>query len=999
MSGHDRPDHRLAEGGRIDRRRRLGFTFDGVRHHGFAGDSLASALLANGVHLVGRSFKYHRPRGIVGAGVEEPNALVQLGEGAPTDPNVRATVTELTDGLVATSQNRWPSLQYDIGSINDLASPLFSAGFYYKTFMWPPSWWKRVYEGAIRKSAGLGRAPDGPDPDRYEHRHAHCDVLVAGGGPAGLMAALAAASSGARVILAEQDTMLGGWLLGEPAGTLTDAWLDEERARLGGFGELRVLTRTQVTGYYDHNYLTMLERSGEGPAGDRHLPRQRLWKVRAKQVVLATGSLERPLVFPGNDRPGVMLAGAVRSYLHRHAVLPGRRTAVFTNNDSAYATALALAAAGAEVRIVDLRSKVDGPLAAQARAAGIRIDEHAVVSATEGAQRVAAAEIRELEGDDGPGRVIERMPVDLVASSGGWVPTLHLHSQARGRLTFDDARGVFLPGDSVQACRSTGAAAGIFGLKDCLEDGAAAGMAAAEAAGFAPGRPPIPGFPLPDDEQPIQPVVVVPGSLARRKKAFVDLQNDVTAADLAQALGEGYRSIEHVKRYTTTGMGTDQGKTSNLNALAIVSAITGRPVPEIGATTFRPPYTPLTFGAIAGRNAGPLFDPVRYTPMHDWHERHGAVFEDVGQWKRPRYYPRGSEDMAAAVAREVKAARTSVAVLDASTLGKIDIQGRDAAELLNRVYTNAWSRLEVGRCRYGLMLGEDGMVFDDGVTTRLGEHHYLMSTTSGGAARVLSWLEEWLQTEWPELRVFCTSVTEQWATVSVSGPKARDLLGALVRDVDLDPAAFPHMSMREARVGGVPARLFRISFTGELGYEIQVPARFGVGLWDAVVAAGRAFDLCPYGTEAMHVLRAEKGYIITGQDTDGTVTPPDLGMDWIVSRKKPDFIGKRSLNRADMERPDRKQLVGLLTAAPDEVLEEGAPIVADPKQTIPMAMLGHVTSSYWSPNLGRSFALAMVRDGRFRTGQTLSIPMIDRTVEARVVEPVFIDQEGARLRG
>jgi sarcosine oxidase subunit alpha len=999
MSAADHPDHRLAAGGRIDRRRRLGFTFDGVRYHGFRGDSLASALLANGVHLVGRSFKYHRPRGIVGAGVEEPNALVQLGEGARTEPNVRATVSELTDGLVATSQNRWPSLQYDVGSINDVASPLFSAGFYYKTFMWPPSWWKRVYEGAIRRSAGLGRAPDAPDPDRYEHHHAHCDVLVTGGGPAGLMAALAAAASGARVILAEQDTVLGGWLLGEPSGTLTDAWLEEVGARLAGFGELRILTRTQVTGYYDHNYLTLLERSGDAPAAGRHLPRQRLWKVRAKQVVLATGSLERPLIFPGNDRPGVMLAGAVRTYLHRYAVLPGRRAAVFTNNDSAYETALALAAAGAEVRIVDIRKTCDGPLAAQARASGIRIHEHAVVSATEGPKRVATAEIRELEGDDSLGRVLERMPVDLVATSGGWVPTLHLHSQARGRLTYDDARGVFLPGESVQSCRSAGAATGVFGLGECLESGAGAGMAAAEAAGFAAERPPVPDFAAPDEERPMRPMVVVPGSLARRKKAFVDLQNDVTAADLAQALGEGYRSIEHVKRYTTTGMGTDQGKTSNLNALAIVGTITGRPVPEIGITTFRPPYTPLAFGAIAGRNAGPLFDPVRRTPMHDWHEQHGAVFEDVGQWKRPRYYPRGSEGMAAAVAREVKAARTSVAVLDASTLGKIDIQGRDAAELLNRIYTNAWSRLEVGRCRYGLMLGEDGMVFDDGVTTRLGEHHYLMSTTSGGAARVLSWLEEWLQTEWPELRVFCTSVTEQWATVSLSGPRARDLVGTLVRDVDLDPETFPHMSMREARVGGVPARLFRISFTGELGYEIQIPARFGLDLWKAVVAAGRAFDLCPYGTEAMHVLRAEKGYIITGQDTDGTVTPLDLGMDWIVSRKKPDFIGKRSLRRADMERSDRKQLVGLLTTAPDEVLEEGAAVVAEPTHPIPMPMLGHVTSSYWSPNLRRSFALAMVQDGRSRTGQTLSVPMIDRTIEATVVEPVFIDQEGTRLRG
>ncbi|HEX6142681.1 MAG TPA: glycine cleavage T C-terminal barrel domain-containing protein, partial [Geminicoccaceae bacterium] len=483
-----------------------------------------------------------------------------------------------------------------------------------------------------------------------------------------------------------------------------------------------------------------------------------------------------------------------------------------------------------------------------------------------------------------------------------------------------------------------------------------------------------------------------------RAKAFVDFQNDVTAADLAQALAEGYRSIEHVKRYTTTGMGTDQGKTSYLNALAIVAGITGRPVPEIGTTTFRPPYTPLALGAVAGRNVKGLFDPARLTPMHDWHEANGAVFEDVGQWKRPRYYPRGGEDMAAAVAREVRAARTGIGVLDASTLGKIDLQGRDAAELLNRVYTNAWSRLDIGRCRYGLMLGEDGMVFDDGVTARLGEHHYLMSTTSGGAARVLAWLEEWLQTEWPELHVYCTSVTEQWATVSLSGPKVRGLVRELAPDLDLDPERFPHMSVRDARVMGVDARVFRISFTGELGYEIQVPARYGPALWEAVIARGRRHDVCPYGTEAMHVLRAEKGYIIAGQDTDGTVTPMDLGMDWIVSKKKPDFIGKRSLDRRDMQRDDRKQLVGLLTVDPGEILEEGAQIVTDPAETIPMTMLGHVTSSYWSPNLERSFALAMVRNGRERLGQTVDVPMIDRTIQAQVVEPVFVDKEGERLR-
>jgi sarcosine oxidase subunit alpha len=1001
VSGSERAAFRL-DGGRIDRRRSLTFAFDGVRYPGYAGDTLASALLAQGVHLAGRSFKYHRPRGIVTAGVEEPSALVQLGTGGRSEPNARATMVELHDGLEAVSQNRWPSLQYDVGAINGLLSPLLPSGFYYKTFMWPPSWWRRVYEGSIRRAAGLGRAPTVADPDRYDHCHAHCDVLIAGAGPAGLMAALAAAASGARVILAEQDAAPGGWLLGEPASHITSAWLAETLDRLERFEELRILTRTQVAGYYDHNHLTLLERVSDhlGAAAPPHLPRQRLWHVRARQVVLATGSLERPLVFPGNDRPGVMLAGAVRTYINRYAVLPGRRAVVFTNNDSAYAAALALHHAGAEVTVVDLRPEVTGALTARARAASIRIQTGCALSGTHGQQRVSAVDIHELNRvGDGLGRMVETVPCDLVGVAGGWVPALHLHSQARGRLVWDDARAIFRPGEVQQGGRSAGACNGTFGLQECLAEGAEAGAAAARAAGFDAETPVPPQVPKPEAEIPMRPLFVVPGAGDAGKKAFVDLQNDVTAADIALALAEGYRSIEHVKRYTTTGMGTDQGKTSNMNALALVSAITGQPVPAIGVTTFRPPYTPLAFGAVVGRNCKALFDPVRRTPMHDWHEQAGAVFEDVGQWRRPRYYPRAGEDMAAAVAREVETARTDVAILDASTLGKIDIQGRDAAEFLSRIYTNAWSKLGVGRCRYGLMLGEDGMVFDDGVTSRLAEHHYLMSTTSGGAARVLAWLEEWLQTEWPELKVFCTSVTEQWATVSISGPQARRLLADLVGDaVDLAADAFPHMSVREARVLGVEARVFRISFTGELGFEIQVPACYGLGLWQAAMAAGRRHGICPYGTEAMHVLRAEKGYIITGQETDGTATPADLGMDWIVATRKPDFIGKRSLQRGDMRRDDRKHLMGLLTGEPDEVLEEGAQLVQDPAEAIPMAMVGHVTSSYWSPNLRRSFALAMVRDGRARIGQKLYVPMPDRTIQVEVTEPVFFDQTGERLR-
>jgi sarcosine oxidase subunit alpha len=984
-------EHRLPAGGRIDRTRPIGFTFDGRRYQGFAGDTLASALLANGIHLVGRSFKYHRPRGIFSAGAEEPNALVQLGAGARTEPNVRATQVEIFDGLAARSQNCWPSVGFDLGEVSNLLLPLFPAGFYYKTFMWPPSFW-HLYERLIRRAAGMGEAPRAPDPDRYEHVHAHCDVLIVGAGPAGLAAALAAGRSGARVLLADEQAELGGSLLSEPADHAMHAWREATLTALGALPETRLLPRTTVFGYYDHNYLGLIERVSDhlGPKAPPHLPRQRVWKVRARQVVLATGAIERPLVFAGNDCPGVMLAGAARTYLNRYGVRPGR-TVVFTNNDSAYATALELYAAKVGVTVIDIRPEPSGDLPARARAAGIRVLPGHAITATGGHRRVREVEVRRLRDGQIEGSA-DRILCDLVAVSGGWNPTIHLQSQSRARPNYDEERAIFLPGAPIQAERSAGACNGAFTLAACLQEGGRAGVEAARAAGFAAELPELPAIEE-VAEQPARQLWHVPGN----GKAFVDLQNDVTAADIDLALREGYRSVEHVKRYTTTGMGTDQGKTSNVNALGIIAATTGQSIPELGVTTFRPPYTPVTFGAIAGRNCGALFDPVRRTPMHAWHAAHGAVFEDVGQWKRPWYYPGPGDNMAEVVDREVEAARSKVVILDASTLGKIDLQGRDVAEFLNRIYTNAWSKLAIGHCRYGLMLGEDGMVFDDGVTTRLGERHYLMSTTSGGAARVLAWLEEWLQTEWPELQVFCTSVTEQWATISLSGPECRKLMAELV-DIELDPAAFPHMSMREGHVRGVPARIFRISFTGELGYEIQVPASYGLPLWEHCIAAGERYGITPYGTEAMHVLRAEKGYIIAGQDTDGTVTPHDLGMDWIVSRQKPDFLGKRSLARADIARDDRKQLVGLLPDDPRELLEEGAQIVAEPSERIPAAMIGHVTSSYRSPNLGRTFALAMVKQGRERLGQKLYVPMEGRTIAVTITDPVFVDKDGERLR-
>ncbi|MFJ8108184.1 sarcosine oxidase subunit delta family protein [Streptomyces sp. NPDC096132] len=929
--------------GRIDRDNQLTFTFDGTEYQGFEGDTLASALLANGVIQAGTSIKLGRPRGIFSAGVEEPNAVIQIEEPFP-EPMLPATTVELYDGLAASSL------------------------------------------------PGQGRLATEPDPARYDAVHAHCDLLIVGAGPAGLAAAAAAARSGARVILADDQPELGGSLL-STAEHLD--WVAQVSALLASAPEVRVLRRTTVFGHYDDNHLLAVERRTNhlGAAAPRNVSRERVWRIRARRVVLATGAHERSMAFADNDRPGVMLAASARAHLNRHGVLPGRHAVVFTTNDSAYEAALDLHAAGVSVSaVVDTRPDA-GPWAERARAAGIEVlTGHAVVG-TEGDPRITSVSVAPY------GETVGRreFTADLLLVSGGWNPVAHLFSQAGGKLRHDETLGSFVPDVCRQAVEVAGSANGVLDLAGVLAQGAAAGARAIEAEGHTPEAPRLPDVPAQPYTSPMH-VFTVPGREGAPR--FVDLQRDVTVDDLARATGAGLRSVEHTKRYTTAGTANDQAKTSGILASGVVAELLGVDISALGTTTFRPPYAPVSFAALAGRDRGALSDPVRTTALHEWHVAHGALFENVGQWKRPWYYPRGGEDMETAVLRECAAARDGVAFMDASTLGKIDVQGPDAAVFLDLLYTNMMSTLKVGMIRYGVMCRADGMVFDDGTVIRVAQDRFLVTTTTGNAAAVLDWMEEWHQTEWPDLRVHCTSVTEQWATVALVGPRSRDVLGSLAPELAVSNDDFPFMAWRGTTVAGIEARVCRISFSGELAYEINVSPWEALALWEALYEAGAPYGITPYGTETMHVLRAEKGYPIIGQDTDGTVTPQDLGMGWAVSKKKPDFIGKRSFARADTLRPDRKHLVGLLPEDPGTFLPEGTHLVSDSVLPAPpVPMLGHVTSSYRSAALGRTFALALIKGGRDRIGERLYAPVGDRLVPVTVASPVLYDPEGARRDG
>jgi len=975
---------RTVSGGRIDRTAPVKFRFDGAEYTGLAGDTLASALLAHGVHLVGRSFKYHRPRGFLAAGSEEPNALVRVGSGeSRSTPNLRATQVEIFDGLVAVSQNRFPSLVFDIGEINDLLSPALAAGFYYKTFMWPAWGWQKLYEPLIRRAAGLGRAPTAADADCYAQRYIHCDVLIIGAGPAGLAAALAAARVGARVVLCDEQAELGGALL-SAADATADAWRTETLAGLTQHANLTLLPRTTAFGIFAQNFVALAERVTDHIAmPDAGLPRERLWQVRARQIVLATGAIERPVLFANNDRPGIMLAGAALTYLHRYGVRIGKRVAIAAETDAAYGVALDLARAGITIAaIADPRPAANGPCATAARAAGLPIRTDTRVEAAHGRLRVRAVTLA--------GGSTERIECDSVLMSGGFTPSVHLFSQARGTLRYEAALGAYVPDSDTETVQSAGACRGILAHDACITDGREAGARAGARAGFG------------DD---IARSVTLPAGICSiaspakpRGRAFIDFQNDVTTKDLRLAVREGFVAIEHVKRYTTTGMATDQGKTSNINALGLVAGERGTDMASVGLTTFRMPYTPVTFGTLAGAARGNLFDPARKTPIHAWAEQR-AVFEDVGLWKRARYFPVPGETMAQAVARECRAVRATAGIFDASTLGKIEVAGPDAAIFLERMYVNGFRKLAAGRARYGLLLREDGFVLDDGVIGRFAPDRFHVTTTTGGAPRVLAMMEDYLQTEWPDLRVWLTSTTEEWGVIAVQGPRARDIIAPLVKGIDLSAHALPHMAVAEGSILGVKLRLFRVSFTGELGFELNVPADYAAAVWDAIWQAGSTHGLVPYGTETMHVLRAEKGYIIVGQETDGTATPNDVGLGWAINATKGDFVGKRSLARDAMADPHRKQLVGLLTDDPAMVLEEGAQIVAAISGPLSRQSLGHVTSAYFSATLGRSIALAMVSGGRARTGTSLFVPVADRAFKVQVTSPVFFDPDGARLNG
>jgi sarcosine oxidase subunit alpha len=994
MSANKRQPHRLS-GGLIDRSQPLRARFDGKDVHGFAGDTLASALLASGIRLVGRSFKYHRPRGIMTAGPEEPNALVELRTGARREPNTRATTAELFEGLEASSQNRWPSLRFDALSLNSLLAPVLTAGFYYKTFMWPASFWERVYEPLIRRAAGLGRASGESDPDHYEQAFAFCDVLIVGSGPAGLAAARTAARSGARVILCEQDFVFGGRLLAddrEIGRTPGHIWAQGVIDELRGMSNVQLMPRTCVFGVYDGGTYGAVERVSD------HLPeplpyqaRQRLWRIVAKRSVLAGGAIERPIVFAGNDRPGVMMASAVRSYINRFAVTPGRRIALFTNNDDGWHTAQVLRARGIEIAAV-IDTRPDLPASLTGACAGARVIKGGQVTATSGTHGLRAVTVTTREG-------AETIAADTLAISGGWNPDVSLTCHHGARPVWNEDIAAFVAKNTPPGLTVAGAANGQMLLSACLSEGSEAGRAAAADAGFNVAT--APALPVDDETSAITPMWHVSGWHVNGGKAFVDFQNDVTAADIALAAREGFRSVEHLKRYTTLGMATDQGKTSNVNGLAIMAVLTGESIPATGTTSYRPPHSPVAIGAIAGHHRGAEFRPVRLTPSHQWAQEQNAVFVETGPWLRAQYFPRAGEPTwFETVQREVRTVRSAVGFCDVSTLGKIDVHGPDAGAFLDRLYINTFSNLPVGRARYGVMLREDGIAFDDGTTSRLADDRYFMTTTTANAGRVYQHMQFCHQVLWPDLDVQFISATDEWAQYSVAGPRSRETLQKLIDPpFSIANADFPYMGVAECTVcGGTPARLYRLSFSGELAYEIGVPTRYGEALARALMQAGEEFGIAPYGTEALGVMRIEKGHV-AGNELDGRTTADDLGLGRMMSSKK-DFIGRVMSSRPGLCNAQRPKLVGLRARDPAQRLYAGAHLLPIGAALTADNDEGVITSVAFSPSLNHWVGLALLARGPQRLGQTVMMVDFMRNAfhEVEVCSPAFVDPKGERLR-
>ncbi len=994
-------NYRLDKIGLINRNKKISFKFNGKKYFGYEGDTLASALIANGVHLIGRSFKYHRPRGFFGAGVDEPYAIVQLYRNNETYPNVRATEQEIFEGLEAKSVNCWPSVNFDIGAINNFFNKFFPAGFYYKTFMWPKSFWYRIYEPFIRKSAGFGVVSIKHDQERYEHKYEYCDLLITGSGPSGLASAYAAAKNGASVILAEDKPRFGGTLLTSEVNIGNQSgkeWAEHIVAELKEMPNVILKNRAQIFGYYDHNMLVMSERINDHlPKSKKYSPKQRLWYIRAKEVVISSGSIERPIVFGNNDTPGVVLASAAKEYLKVYGVLVGKKPLIFTNNDSAYETAIEFKKNGIWPIVLDTRSNPDSEIINETKSMGIDIKFSYVVIAAKGYKKVKSAEIAKISEDKKNLGKIENISCDCICVSGFWTPTIHLASQSGNKTIFNENIDAFVPSKSKQRETTLGSANGIFTLEETIKTSFEAGYEISKKITKNENKISVPKV---SEKKHIQhdKFWCVPLPKEKTYKRFLDFQNDVAVTDVELALREGYRSIEHVKRYTTLGMATDQGKTSNLNGLQLVSNIENKIVPAVGHTTFRPPYTPVTIGAIVGREIDKHSKATRKSPMHFWHEKNNAVFVDAGIWLRPRYYKQDNEGLFEASKREAENVRKNVGVCDVTTLGKIDVKGPDAAEFLNRVYTNAWLKLPVGKARYGLMLREDGIVMDDGTTTRISENHYHMTTTTAQAANVLSHLEYYLQIVWPELKVNAVSTTEQWAGAAIAGPKSRSLLQKLFPDLDVSNEGLPFMGYVESNLFGVHARIFRISFSGELAYEINVKSNNGNFMWEKIIEVGKEFAIQPYGTEALSTLRIEMGHV-AGSELDGRTIPYDNGLQGMVSKKK-DFIGKRSLNRQAFIAEDRQKVVGVIPLDKKTSIPEGSHLVKDDNASLPNPKLGHVSASCWSVEYNNPFSIAILKDGKNMIGQKLFAmsPLKNKSIPVEIVSSHYVDPKGERVR-